>query len=125
MAENSIVYNATTKEISIDNVGVVNTVEATNVEIDSDIDSELADAIAKIEELESEIATYKAKIEEFESQIVKLKVNNGLKKLRASIKTIDPEISSTFVIKLTIDELTALNDSLVRVSTKFKVKVDK
>ena len=112
--------------ISTDSMAELEAANAIVSELEIAINSLSDDLIAKdneitslkelVETLNATIAILEGKCASLEQENVQFKLDEEIKSLVASIKSIDPDIDSDFINMLTLDQLTILNASLARVS---------
>jgi len=112
--------------ISTDSMAELEAANAIVSELEIAINSLSDDLIAKdneitslkelVETLNATIAILEGKCTSLEQENVQFKLDEEIKSLVASIKSIDPDIDSDFINMLTPDQLTILNASLARVS---------
>lgn len=112
--------------ISTDSMAELEAANAIVSELEIAINSLSDDLIAKdneitslkelVETLNATIAILEGKCTLLEQENVQFKLDEEIKSLVASIKSIDPDIDSDFINMLTLDQLTILNASLARVS---------
>jgi len=101
MSDSGIVYNATTGATTM-----VSDSLALSEAVDIVVDYNAANETIAI--LQNTNAALNQQINALMQEIVKLQ-------LIASIKEVDPNIDSTFVTSLNVDQLTALNQTLTRI----------
>lgn len=124
MVEESNVYDASIGEfISPECTSEAIDIIPEAVDDTTDFESELNIATAELLTSNSKIASLEETISELNIEITNLKLaikelqlNDEIKALLVTIRSIDPEINAVFVTDLNVTQLIALKESLIRVS---------